>query len=301
VTLLQPEIWALVSTSAFAYAFVALLGALWGSFGNVCIYRMPPSEEFPKGRSVSTPGSHCFACGAKVRWYDNVPLLSYLWLRGACRDCKTSFSPRYLLVEAASMLLFVAAWHFVVSPQYHNAYPPPLPSEQLLSFGVLAAFLWTLLIITFIDFDHQLILDKITYPAIPIFYGLGMLLPQASWQHGLWGIAVGYGLVRLISDGYWLLTKREGMGYGDGKLLAIIGAIYGWQGVFVSLFLGSILGSVISIPLLLLQRSQASKTEENNEEEDDLGHMAVPFGPFLAMAALIYAFAGHLFDIALNL
>ncbi len=288
---MEPAIWAEFSSSAFAYGFVVVLGALWGSFGNVCIYRMPPSEEFPDGRSVVTPGSHCFACGADVRWYDNVPLLSFLWLRGECRDCHTSFSPRYLLVEAASALLFVAAYHYVVA----IAFTMSTPGQQLLQFAIIAAFLWTLLIITFIDLDHQLILDKMTYPAIPIFYGLGMLLPGASWKQGLIGIAVGYGVVRLISDGYWLLTKREGMGYGDGKLLAIIGALYGWQAVFVSLFLGSILGSVISISLLLITRKPVQSTPEERaageeEEDEGIGQIAVPFGPFLAGAAIIYVF-----------
>lgn len=296
------------SSSATAYAFVAVFGALWGSFGNVCIYRMPPTDEFPEGRSVVAPGSHCFACGKPVRWYDNVPLLSYLWLRGACRDCKATFSPRYLLVEAAAALLFVAAYHYVVAIAYTTA----TPGEQLLRFGILAAFLWVLLIITFIDLDHQLILDKMTYPSIPIFYGLGLLLPEASWKTGLIGIAVGYGVVRLISDGYWLLTRREGMGYGDGKLLAIIGALFGWQAVFVSLFLGSMLGSVISISLLLLTRDRSDETaspeagdsgnadqtsavgegeaSESDEEPSGMGQIAVPFGPFLAGAAVIYVF-----------
>ncbi len=315
---LDAEQWLALSTSPAAYAFAALFGALWGSFGNVCIYRMPPSDEHPRGRSVVAPGSHCFACGAAVRWYDNVPLLSFLWLRGRCRDCKAEFSPRYLLVEAASAMLFAAAYYYVVAIVMVDA----RPGAQLLQVGVLWAFLWTLLVITFIDLDHQLILDKLTYPAIPIFYGLGMLLPDAEWQRGLIGMAVGYGLIRAISDGFYYLTKREGMGYGDGKLLAIIGALYGWQGVFVSLFLGSLLGSIISIAILLvtgtreeelepattaassLEQGPADQdgtselggandeqeVEENLSSRQRLGRVAVPFGPFLAMAAVIYVF-----------
>ncbi len=293
MALLDPELWAAFSTSASAYAFVAVLGALWGSFGNVCIYRMPPSEEYPIGRSVSTPASHCFVCGSNVRWYDNVPLLSYLWLRGACRDCKTTFSPRYLLVEGAAALLFAAAYHYVVA----IAYSETPPAEQLLRFGILAAFFWLLLIITFIDFDHQLILDKLTYPAIPIFYGLGLLLPQASPVTGLVGVAVGYGVVRVISDGYWLVAGREGMGYGDGKLLAVIGALYGWQAVLVSLFLGSVLGAVISSALLL--RSRGSQEGEASEPTPALTRVAVPFGPFLAAAAIVYVFSEQEIQLAL--
>ncbi|MCP4446076.1 MAG: prepilin peptidase [Myxococcales bacterium] len=280
---LDPELWAVFSTSTSAYAFVALLGALWGSFGNVCIYRWPPSDEFPHGRSVVAPGSHCFECGADVRWYDNVPLLSYLWLRGACRDCKASFSPRYLLVEGAAAMLFVAAYHYVVAIAFISS----SPWEQLLRFAILACFLWVLLIITFIDLDHQLILDKLTYPAIPIFYGLGLLLPAASVGTGLVGIAAGYVVVRIISDGFWLLAGREGMGYGDGKLLAIIGALYGWKAVIVSLFLGAFVGTIVSISMLALTRGRSTEADSEGER---LGRVAVPFGPFLATAAVVYVF-----------
>src|SRR5689334_25231997 len=96
-----------LTTSPAAYGFAILFGLLWGSFANVCIYRWPPSDEFPKGRSVVKPGSHCFACKAPIRWYDNVPLLSFLWLRGRCRACGATFSARYLLVEALTGALFV--------------------------------------------------------------------------------------------------------------------------------------------------------------------------------------------------
>jgi leader peptidase (prepilin peptidase)/N-methyltransferase len=298
------ERWAAVLRSPTAYVAAIVLGALWGSFANVCIYRWPPTDEHPRGRSVVAPGSHCFSCGKPVRWYDNVPLLSYLWLRGRCRDCGATFSARYLLVEAATAMLFGAAYHYVVGIVYRDA----AVSEQLIRFGIYAAFSWVLVVITFIDLDHQLILDKITYPAIPIFYGLGLLLPGASWKSGLIGAAVGYGIVRLIADGYWLLTKREGMGYGDGKLLAIIGALFGWQGVFVSLFVGSLVGSVISIGLIALrvrhvddeleggeleggEAPESDGTAQEEEGDGALRHMAVPFGPFLATGAVIYLFS----------
>src|SRR5262245_19601704 len=97
-----------------AYVFVVGLGLLWGSFANVCIYRWPPSDEFPKGRSVVRPGSHCFACKQPIRWYDNVPLLAWLWLRGRCRSCGATFSGRYLIVEALVGVLFGAAWYLLV-------------------------------------------------------------------------------------------------------------------------------------------------------------------------------------------
>jgi leader peptidase (prepilin peptidase)/N-methyltransferase len=296
-----------VAMTGWGVAFAALLGLLWGSFANVCIYRWPPSEKHPKGRSVVAPGSHCFACGAPVRWYDNVPLLSYLWLRGRCRDCGTGFSPRYLLVEAATGMLFATAW-WVAIDSYAMLEPFP---DRLVRFAVLAAFCFVLVVVTFIDLDHQLILDKITYPAIPLFYGLGLLLPERDWKDGLIGAIVGYGIVRIVSDGYYFLTKREGLGYGDGKLLAVVGALLGWRGVVFSLFGGSLMGSVIGVGVILIARSRGAAEgdgpgaddraeatpiadgERASAEEDvpALRHTALPFGPFLAAAALVYVFA----------
>jgi leader peptidase (prepilin peptidase)/N-methyltransferase len=268
--------WSLVAAFVF--------GTLWGSFANVCIYRWPPTEEHPRGRSVVRPGSHCFACGKPVRWYDNIPLLAYLWLRGRCRDCGAGFSPRYLIVEALTGVLFaVMWWHAVVAGAPFEVF-----ESRLVRFVVYGAFVTVLVIITFIDLDHKLILDKLTYPAIPAFYGLGLLLPERQWMDGLIGAAVGYGVVRLIADGYWLLTKREGMGYGDGKLLAVIGACFGWKAVVVSLFGGALLGSVIGIAALARARSGDGDEEEG---EESIRHAEVPFGPFLAAAAIGYVLA----------
>lgn len=288
-------------------SFVAFLGALWGSFANVCIYRWPPSEENPKGLSVVSPGSHCGACNKPVRWYDNVPMLSYLWLRGKCRDCQVSFSARYFFVEGAMAMLFAAVFYYVVAIGFTFS----TPKEQLIRFGVLAVFCWLMVVIAMIDFDHKLILNKLSYPSIPIMYGLGLLLPGNSWKTGLIGIVVGYGLVRAIADLFWLVTRREGMGYGDGKLLAIIGAIFGWQGVMVGLFLGAFVGTTLLIPAMVVMRIRAAyvpkvKAEAKNsvevmpsENEDDTDQqeqlpswrsIEVPFGPFIAIAAVLFIF-----------
>jgi leader peptidase (prepilin peptidase)/N-methyltransferase len=216
---------------------------------------------------VVAPGSHCFACGKPVRWYDNVPLVSWLWLRGKCRDCGAAFSARYLLVEALTGVLFAVVWWHCVDA---GAALEPLGTRLVRAF-VYATFATILVVITFIDLDHKLILDKITYPAIPAFYGLGLLLPERHWSEGLIGAAVGYGVVRLIADGYWLITKREGMGYGDGKLLAIIGALFGWRAVLVSLFGGAVIGSVVGITALLLAKraEPAPEHEQGHEDEED--------------------------------
>ncbi|HUH01390.1 MAG TPA: prepilin peptidase [Kofleriaceae bacterium] len=286
------------------YAFAFLLGLLWGSFANVCIYRMPPTDEHPRGRSVVHPGSSCGACGAPVRWYDNLPIVSYLLLRGRCRDCGAGFSPRYLLVEAATGMLFVAMYHHAVGLAYMDH---PI-DERLIRAGIMCAFAFVMVVIAMIDIDHQLILNKVTYPAIPIFYGLGLLLPERHWSDGLIGAAVGYGLIRLVADGYYYLTGRDGMGYGDGKLLAIVGALFGWQAVIVSLFAGSLLGTVIATPLAIIDRTRnrqqraerdhpaeaapppSSETGDGPEDEADvpLRHATLPFGPYLAAGALAY-------------
>jgi leader peptidase (prepilin peptidase) / N-methyltransferase len=300
-----------LASSAGAYVMAVVLGLVWGSFANVCIYRMPPTAEHPKGRSVVSPGSHCGACGKAVRWYDNVPILSFLWLRGRCRDCKTEFSARYLLVEALTGALFGVAWWAAVDA---SAMFEPL-ELRLLRFAVYAAFVMAMVVVTFIDLDHQLILDRLTYPSIPVFYAAGLLLGN-RWQDGLIGAAVGYGTVWLIIKGYHLLTGRWAMGMGDGKLLAIVGALLGWRGVVVALFGGSIVGTVITLSVLLLirlggapqdeaeeravegkagQATEGEPAEEEPAEEDDDGEeltgAEVPFGPYLAIAALFYLFA----------
>lgn len=302
--------------SPASYVLVTILGSLFGSFANVCIYRWPPSDEHPRGRSIVRPGSHCSACGKPVRWYDNVPILAYLWLGGRCRDCGAEFSARYLLVEAAMGMLFFAVYYQTVGL---GIYDEAL-SFRMLHFLVYSGFCFVLVVITFIDIDHQLILDKITYPAIPIFYTLGNLLPEREWTDGLLGAAIGYAIVRIISDGYYLLTRREGLGYGDGKLLAIIGALFGWKAVVTSLFVGSLIGSVIGIAVLAVARARRRAEEDARVAEEDAGdegeaeaegeggdveerdevplhQTPLPFGPFLAAGALVYLFAHTWLDI----
>ncbi len=293
------------------HAIAAVLGAMFGSFANVCIVRWPPTDEHPSGRSVVRPGSHCPRCGAAIRWYDNIPIVSYFALRGRCRSCGGGFSARYALVEAATAMLFFAVYHLQVVLLFPDE---PLPL-RLTRFAVAAAFVFVLVVISFIDLDTKLILNRITYPAIPIFWGLGLLLPERAWYQGLVGAAVGYGVIRLVADGYYLLRRRRGLGYGDGKLLAMVGAYLGWQAVLTALFLGSLLGSVIGGVYLLLSRSREDEPaplgapmaspdaesgaapgdtgEQEVAQEDEpvkLRHVEIPFGPFLAAASLAYLF-----------
>ena len=268
-----------------AVAFAFWLGTLFGSFANVCIVRLPA------GMSIAHPPSHCFACKAPVRWYDNIPILSYFVLRGRCRSCGTGYSPRYMLVEAATGLLFAALWYLCV----FLLWPGDPLETRLARFAIYALFAFVLVVITFIDIDHKLILNVITFPAIPVFYGFGWLLGDRSWYDQLIGVVVGYGLVRAIADGYWYLTKREGMGYGDGKLLALIGALLGWQAVLFALFGGALIGSVFGIGLLLWQRRQPAPPATGPEgapegDEIPLRHVEIPFGPYIIAAALVYLF-----------
>jgi leader peptidase (prepilin peptidase)/N-methyltransferase len=280
------------------YVVAFVLGALFGSFANVCIYRMPPTDEHPRGRSVVRPPSHCPACATPIAWYDNVPLFAYLWLRGRCRACGASFSARYLLVEGATALLFVAVFHLQIV-----VLDGPLPA-RLVGFAVAAAFVFVLVVIAFIDLDHKLILDRVTYPAIPAFYLLGLALPGRTPWAGLIGAAVGYGAIRVVSDGYFLLTRRRGLGYGDGKLLAIVGAWLGWPAVLFTLFAGSLIGTIITLGYLVVAgrgrletapveaRDPDAAASEGDEDEGDgsIRHLEIPFGPFLAAGALVYLF-----------
>ena len=262
------------------------LGLLWGSFANVCIYRWPPTDEFPDGRSVVKPGSHCFACKHPIAWYDNVPLLSYLWLRGRCRNCKAPFSARYLIVEGATALLFVLAWWAAVMV---GVFWEPF-GMRLERWVIEAAFCLVMVVMTFIDIDHKLILNKLMVPSIVVFYAATFLMPERHWPDGLIGAAVGYGVPWLIGEIYFRITKREGMGLGDSTLLALIGALLGWRGVLISLFGGSVLGSIIGITGLLVARRSAEDTE-SGDDAPPLMRTELPFGPFLAAAALFYMFA----------
>ena len=292
-----------LTTEPIAYGFAVVFGLIWGSFANVCIYRWPPTEEHPKGRSVVKPPSHCSACKSPIRWYDNVPLVSWLWLRGKCRACKAPFSARYLIVEAATGMLFGVAWWMTVTA---GALFEPL-GTRLLRFVIYAAFCFVMVVITFIDLDHKLILNKVTFPSMIVFYLLSLLLPERMWWTGLLGAGIGYGVPWLIGEIYFRITKREGLGLGDSMLLAVIGALMGWRGVVVALFGGSVLGSVIGITVLALRRGEETDVEEaekadekageatpqdaESEDQPSMMRTELPFGPFLAMAATFYLFA----------
>ena len=278
-------------SSPAAVALAGLWGAIWGSFFNVCIARVP------RGQSVVRPGSHCMACGAPVRAADNIPILSYFLLRGRCRSCGVRFSARYALVELLTALLAAAIfWRFVAADA------DVAVAVRLARFSLYFVFAGVLIVLSFIDLDTKLLPDAITLPAIPILFMAAFGAHDVPWLERAIGVAAGYLFVRLIADGYYYLLKREGMGLGDGKLLAVVGAVLGWKALPVVVFAGSLIGTVVSIPLLLIaaRRSAAASAPPDGESSSlpsppwpPLGRVQVPFGPFLALGALVHLFAGR--------
>lgn len=238
--------------------FVFFFGAVVGSFLNVCIYRLPRRE------SVVFPSSRCTGCGSRIRWYDNIPVISYLVLRGRCRSCAASISLQYPVVELINGLLtFFLFLKFGLSP----------------TFGILFLFCSASVVITFIDLEHQIIPDVISLPGIIVGFAASFFLPWLGWQASLIGIVAGGGSLLLVAYGYELIAKKEGMGGGDIKLLAMMGAFLGWRAVLFILFASSLIGSIVGITLMLAQKKDSK--------------LAIPFGPFLASGAILYIFFGR--------
>ena len=236
-----------------------VLGCILGSFYNVVIYRLP------LGQSVVWPASRCPECGNAIAAYDNVPLLSYLFLGGMCRHCKASISIRYPLLEGLSGLLALLLFRrYGLSPQ----------------FAIEFLFCSLLLIIAAIDLDTGLIPDILSLPGIVLGLALSFFSPGLSWSDSLAGIVLGGGIFYLIATGYALVRHKDGLGGGDIKLLGMIGAFIGWQGVPFTILTSSISGMIIALPLMW-------------RSGKGLG-ASLPFGPFLAFGAVLYIFCGRL-------
>ncbi len=235
-----------------------IVGGMVGSFLNVCICRIPQEK------SVVRPGSHCPACGAPIRFYDNIPFVSYFILRGRCRRCRVKISPRYVLVEWLTGILF-AVLYFV--------------NGLSLELGVVLLFVSVLIVISFIDLDYMIIPDFLSLGGLVVGLALSFFRPQFSYIDSLLGILLGGGVLFAIAKSYELLRKREGMGGGDIKLLGMIGAFWGWKGVLFSLVTGSFAGVLVGLPLMLMKKQN--------------GGYAVPFGPFLSFGAVVYTIAGE--------
>ena len=206
----------------------------------------------------------CPSCQTKIAFYDNIPVLSYLLLLGRCRHCRATISFRYPVVEVAAGLFALA-----VFTRYG------LGLQGFLLYALVAA----LLVVTFIDMDHQIIPDVITYPGIVIGFVSSFFLSRITYRQSLMGIILGGGILLLVALGYHFLTKKEGMGGGDIKLLAMIGAFLGWKATIFTIFVGSVVGTVIGMVVAL--RTQGGRKT------------AVPFGPFLSLGALLFLFFGQ--------
>jgi leader peptidase (prepilin peptidase)/N-methyltransferase len=256
-------------------ALAFFVGACVGSFLNVCIYRIPEDE------SVVTPRSRCPGCGTTIAWYDNIPIVSWLLLRARCRSCGTSIAARYPLVEAITGGLAVLALvHFGATPM------------ALIAFAFTAA----LLLITFVDLDHLFIPDEVSLPGILIGLALSMLPDGIGIANAVGGAVLGGGILWAVAWSYERATGTEGMGFGDVKLLAMIGAFLGWQAIPAILVVASLSGSLAGILVIFTARGRAkARRIVRRLGVRALGtHVrraarttAIPFGPFLALGAVV--------------
>jgi leader peptidase (prepilin peptidase)/N-methyltransferase len=252
---------------AFIFNYLApfLIGACLGSFFNVCIYRMP------LGRSIVHPGSHCSACGTPLPWTQNIPIFAWFFLRGRAACCGARLDFRYALVEILTAALFTVLW---------NHYPPMLAV-------IYCALTGALIVGSFIDLDYFILPDEITVGGIVAGFLLCFLVPEMQGTESRWqalklsaiGAGVGFGVLWLIAIIGTLVLRKEAMGFGDVKLLGALGAFFGWPSVPFIIAASSILGSLIGGIVLLRSRRK-------------LG-IPIPFGPFIALAALIWMLGGN--------
>jgi len=235
---------------AIADVFVIAFGLLVGSFLHVCIHRIPLKQ------SIVFPSSRCPQCGHALAWYENVPLLSYAVLRGRCHQCASPISIRYPIVEALTAVLFL--WHWWV-------FGPTALFALRLAFGC------ALLVLFVIDLDHQILPDVITLPGIVVGFVCSWFLPPGPVM-SLAGIAVGGGILWLIAEVWFRVRKVEAMGFGDVKMLAMVGAVLGVKLVGLVFVLSSILGGIVGIALIASRRADMATK--------------VPFGTMIAVASL---------------
>jgi leader peptidase (prepilin peptidase)/N-methyltransferase len=243
-------------TDAFALTALALIGLVIGSFLNVCIHRLP------RRTSIVSPGSQCPQCGYVLRWYDNVPVLSYVLLGGRCRGCKARISARYPIVELITMAVFVA--HGLVFGVDIILVPRLL-------------FACALIVLFAIDLEHHLLLDVITLPGIVVGLAFSLLLPPGI-QSAVIGVLVGGGVLWLIGEAYYRYAGEEGMGGGDVKMLAMIGAFLGWKLAVLTLVFSSLAGSIVGLLVIATRRGGMK--------------YALPYGTFLAIGALVASLFG---------
>jgi leader peptidase (prepilin peptidase)/N-methyltransferase len=235
----------------------ALVGLIIGSFLNVCIYRLPRHE------SVVWPSSRCTSCGRELSWYENVPIMSWLALRGRCRTCGVEISTTYPIVEAVTAIVFVGA---------------ALVYGLTWLLAVRLVFASALIVLFVIDLRHRILPNAITLPGIAAGFVASVFLPP-GWLSSLIGIVAGAGILLLIAQGYYQVRRQEGLGMGDVKMLAMIGAFLGWPLMVLTLVLASFAGSFVGIALIATGRGNRQA--------------ALPFGTFLALGAIVAAVVGE--------
>ena len=235
---------------------LAIFGTAVGSFLNVCIHRLPLRK------SLMWPASHCPRCQAPVKPYDNIPLLGYMWLRGRCRSCRAPISVQYPIVELATGAVFLGAYLLFDSPA--------VLIQRLL-------FASSMIVLFVIDIEHRILPDVITLPGIVLGFVFSLFLPP-GWRDSLIGIVLGGGSLWLMGEVYFRLRHEEGMGFGDVKMLAMIGACLGWKLMLLTLVLSSFLGSIVGVGMIAFNRGDMK--------------YALPFGSFLAVGAIVAASVG---------
>ncbi|HVZ84100.1 MAG TPA: prepilin peptidase [Terracidiphilus sp.] len=272
-----------------ATPIAALAGLAFGSFLNVCLSR------WPQGESIVSPRSHCRACNRTLAWWENIPVLSWLALRARCRTCGTAISVRYPLVEVTVGLLWsIVGWRlsgvflterqftpFMVGPPYYG-FIPALST---------AAFLWLMVAIAVLDAEHLWIADALTFPGIAL--GVALLLFADSLVHvplrefwlslaeRLSSILLAAALILAIRGLYWLIRRREGLGLGDAKLMALLAAWLGLPGALLSFVLGVVLGAAVALAILA-----------RNQGREDAGQLKLPLGTFLCIGGIVSSLWG---------
>jgi leader peptidase (prepilin peptidase)/N-methyltransferase len=234
----------------------AALGLAVGSFLNVCIHRLPRRE------SLVSPPSRCPKCAVPLRWYDNIPLLSYVVLGGQCRNCRAPISVIYPIVELVTAGVFLAAYSLFG------------PSPLLIARLVLAC---AMIVLFVVDLQHRILPNIITLPGIIVGFVFSLFLPP-GWFESLMGLVAGGGVLLLMAETYYRVRNEEGLGMGDVKMLAMIGAFLGWKLMLVTLVLSSFLGSLIGIGMIVLKKGDMK--------------YALPFGTFLAIGAIVASVSG---------
>jgi len=245
---------------ALIFIFVAIAGLVWGSFLNVVIYRLP------REMSLVRPPSTCPGCGARIKPYDNVPVLSYLWLGGKCRSCGRAISPVYPLVEALTALGFLLVFD---------------QSGRALGLEFFAGCLFTsaLIALGFIDYSHQVLPDAITLPGLVLALVYSFFRNDLTFRGALVGAVSGAGFLLLVYGAYRLIRKKEGLGMGDVTMLLMIGAYLGLARTLLTLILGSFVGALVGVFFIVRRKKDLQ--------------FALPFGTFLAPAAFISALWGE--------